>query len=222
MRPSAPPPRKTGMSRAARRAGRVRYAGAGPLVPERCPYEHAKIPAQCRTRNEDFAQQRSAATQTNRHRGCLSRLPSPLAADAPATLPHRGTPPNAFARDSWLAAGFLARGSSPPTTFPEAQAGLQWFVWSSAIRLQLRGQPRNCPPTWTHRIPFERALAGTTADKTDIRLEARQYPPRAAAHHCRPVCLSEQKRFYSITMFAVTYFAGLGYVSLRRLMGTRR
>ena len=34
---------------------------------------------------------------------------------------HRGTPPNAFARDSWLAAGFLARGSSPSTTFPETQ-----------------------------------------------------------------------------------------------------
>jgi len=56
---------------------------------------------------------------------------------------HRGTPPNAFARDSWLAAGFLARGSSPSTAFPEARSGLQWFVWSSAIRLQLRGQPRN-------------------------------------------------------------------------------
>ena len=32
---------------------------------------------------------------------------------------HRGTPPNAFARDSWLVAGFLACGLSPSTTFPE-------------------------------------------------------------------------------------------------------
>ena len=37
---------------------------------------------------------------------------------------------------------------------PRDPEGLQWFCWSSAIRLQLRGQPRNCPLRWTHRIPL--------------------------------------------------------------------
>ena len=30
----------------------------------------------------------------------------------------------------------------------------QWHLWSSAIRLQLRGQPRICTPMWAHRIPL--------------------------------------------------------------------
>ena len=38
---------------------------------------------------------------------------------------------------------------------PRDPDGLQWFCWSSAIRLQLRGQPRNCPLRWTHRIPLD-------------------------------------------------------------------
>jgi hypothetical protein len=31
----------------------------------------------------------------------------------------------------------------------------QWYVWSSAIRLQLRGQPRNGLPEQAHRIPLD-------------------------------------------------------------------
>jgi hypothetical protein len=38
----------------------------------------------------------------------------------------RSTPPDAIARDSLLAAGFLARGSSPPATFPGPHRS-QWF-----------------------------------------------------------------------------------------------
>ena len=57
----------------------------------------------------------------------------------------RDTPPNALARDhdrwqvSWLA------GQSPSTTFPGTERP-QWLLWSSARRLQLRGQLRNCIP----------------------------------------------------------------------------
>src|SRR6201999_535600 len=66
----------------------------------------------------------------------------------------RSTPPGAFAHDFRLAAGFLARGSRPLTTFPGSDdpSGLKW---SSARRLQLRGQLRHCLAcARTHRIPL--------------------------------------------------------------------
>jgi len=68
-------------------------------------------------------------------------------------LRHRSTPPDAFARDhdrqqvSWLAGYRLG----PPSQKPES---FQWHLWSSAIRLQLRGQPRICTPICAHRIPL--------------------------------------------------------------------
>jgi len=55
----------------------------------------------------------------------------------------------------WPAAGFLARGLSPRTTFPGSFWNPQWYVWSSAIRLQLRGQPRNGLLEQAHRIPLD-------------------------------------------------------------------
>ena len=67
--------------------------------------------------------------------------------------PHRSTPPDAFARDhdrqqvSWLAGYRLG----PPSQKPES---FQWYLWSSAIRLQLRGQPRICTPICAYRIPL--------------------------------------------------------------------
>ncbi len=68
-------------------------------------------------------------------------------------LRHRSTPPDAFAHDhdrqqvSWLA----GRRLGPPSQRPES---LQWYLWSSAIRLQLRGQPRICTSRCAHRIPL--------------------------------------------------------------------
>ena len=68
-------------------------------------------------------------------------------------LRHRSTPPDAFAHDhdrqqvSWLA-GYRLR---PPS---QRFFGLQWYLWSSAIRLQLRGQPRICTRICAHRIPL--------------------------------------------------------------------
>ncbi len=38
---------------------------------------------------------------------------------------------------------------------PRELANPQWHVWSSAIRLQLPGQPRNCLPEQTDRIPLD-------------------------------------------------------------------
>src|SRR5258708_15047955 len=38
---------------------------------------------------------------------------------------------------------------------PRELSNPQWYVWSSAIRLQLRGQPRNCLPEQTYRIPLD-------------------------------------------------------------------
>jgi hypothetical protein len=84
-----------------------------------------------------------AATDCLRPFGSRSKLLSP----------HRSTPPDAFARDndrqqvSWLA-GCRFR---PPSQKP---VGPQWCYWSSAIRLQLRGQPRTCLSQQTHRIPL--------------------------------------------------------------------
>jgi len=44
----------------------------------------------------------------------------------------------------------------------------QWLLWSSARRLQLRGQLRNCIPVIAagdaHRIPLVIPLRGTTAN----------------------------------------------------------
>jgi hypothetical protein len=68
-------------------------------------------------------------------------------------LRHRSTPPDAFAHDhdrqqvSWLAGYRLG----PPSRKSE---DLQWYLWSSAIRLQLRGQPRNYVLAYTYRIPL--------------------------------------------------------------------
>lgn len=58
---------------------------------------------------------------------------------------------------------------------PRDPIGFQWFCWPSAIRLQLRGQPRNCPSRRTHRIPLERILADTTDHETGICPAVRQY-----------------------------------------------
>ena len=68
---------------------------------------------------------------------------SPQTADTFSYSRLRGTPPDAFARDhdrqqvSWLAGYRLG----PPS---QKHISFQWHSWSSAIRLQLRGQPRNC------------------------------------------------------------------------------
>jgi len=48
---------------------------------------------------------------------------------------------------SWLA-GYRLR---PPS---QRFFGLQWYLWPSAIRLQLRGQPRICTRICAHRIPL--------------------------------------------------------------------
>jgi hypothetical protein len=67
---------------------------------------------------------------------------------------HRSTPPDAFARDhdrqqvSWLA------GYRFGPTFPETLSIPSGIIWSSAIRLQLRGQPRTYVLAHTHRIPL--------------------------------------------------------------------
>jgi hypothetical protein len=67
--------------------------------------------------------------------------------------PHRSTPPDAFARDhdrqqvSWLAGCRFG----PPS---QGLVGPQWHLWSSAIRLQLRGQPRIYLSKQTDRIPL--------------------------------------------------------------------
>ncbi|MEA2911334.1 MAG: hypothetical protein QOJ15_3415, partial [Bradyrhizobium sp.] len=38
---------------------------------------------------------------------------------------------------------------------PRELSNPQWYVWPSAIRLQLRGQPRNGLPEQAHRIPLD-------------------------------------------------------------------
>ena len=68
-------------------------------------------------------------------------------------LRHRSTPPDAFAHDhdrqqvSWLTGYRLG----PPS---QKSKDFQWYLWSSAIRLQLRGQPRICTRICAHRIPL--------------------------------------------------------------------
>jgi hypothetical protein len=51
---------------------------------------------------------------------------------------------------------------------PRDLVHLQWYLWSSAIRLQLRGQPRICVLARTHRIPLA-SPCGTTGHKRGIR-----------------------------------------------------
>ena len=72
-------------------------------------------------------------------------------------LPHRSTPPDAFARDHdrWQVSWLAGRHLGPPSQRSE---GLQWHSWPLARRLQLRGQLRNCgsdePIGHAHRIPL--------------------------------------------------------------------
>jgi hypothetical protein len=77
-------------------------------------------------------------------------------------LPHRSTPPDAFARDHcrWQVSWLAGRRFGPPSQRPD---GPQWHSWPSARRLQLRGQLRNCTPGSDARTAFPwLALAGTT------------------------------------------------------------
>ena len=72
-------------------------------------------------------------------------------------------------------AGLLARGSSPPTTFPRTAFSVA--LWSEARRLQLRGQPRRCAqahaprslliPCGNHRRPSCRARTIASTSLTD-------------------------------------------------------
>jgi len=89
-----------------------------------------------------------------RQRGCRHILPSPQAADASATLATSEHPARRVRARPWPAAGFLARGLSLRTTFPETFLIPSGILWSSAIRLQLRGQPRIYVLAHMHRIPL--------------------------------------------------------------------
>jgi len=87
---------------------------------------------------------------------------------------HQGTPPNAFARDSWLAAGFLARGLSPSTTFPETRTSSSGFV-GRRLSAYSCGGSRGIVH-WCGRTAFPWiVLADTTGRKTDIRCQAGQH-----------------------------------------------
>ena len=82
---------------------------------------------------------------------------------------HRGTPPNAFARDSWLAAGFLARGSLLRTTFPGTLS-----IPSGIYGRQLSAYSCGGSRGFAHQIARTAfpwlALAGTTEFKRGIGL----------------------------------------------------
>ena len=63
------------------------------------------------------------------------------------------TPRPMRSRVTAAVAGLLARGSSPPTTFPRAAFSVA--LWSEARRLQLRGQPRHCATSARTAFPFD-------------------------------------------------------------------
>jgi hypothetical protein len=73
---------------------------------------------------------------------------------------------------------------------PRAPMELQWFAWSSAIRLQLRGQPRICPLGRTHRIPLNSPCGHYRSHNWHPRTGGVNKPPLGA--HV-PKCRSKRR-----------------------------
>jgi hypothetical protein len=77
----------------------------------------------------------------NRQRSRRPILPSPQAANA-TSLRHIGAPRPMRLRMTMTGSRFPGSRVTASDHLPRMNSS-QWYLWSSAIRLQLRGQPRN-------------------------------------------------------------------------------
>ena len=104
---------------------------------------------------------------------------------------------------------------------PRDPNGLQWFSGRRLSAYSCGGSRGIARRDGRTAFPW-RVLADTTDHETGTCFGMRQYRECLRRNAPAKCVFPDKKRFYSITMLAVTYFPGLDLLSLRRLMGIRR